>query len=158
MEPTGLTDSLSVGGRVVVKVPLAAAGVCVVGHGEDSLSRRRAACSAKRSSSALLSVWPSGPDPPANGTPVRPKTRTSRPAAATEFCATTIKPAPAPGGTIVIASSPDTIALVRADGQRTTLHRSSGNEIAVVDVRAGRYRRSALTIPGSETELVLKIG
>ena len=55
----------------------------------------------------------------------------------------------------MIASSPDTIALVRADGQRTTLHRSSGNEIAVVDVRAGRYRRSALTIPGSETELVL---
>jgi len=37
---------------VVVKTPLAAAGECLVGHGESSLSRRRAACIARRSSAS----------------------------------------------------------------------------------------------------------
>jgi len=51
--------------------------------------------------------------------------------------------------------SPDTVTLVRPDGQRTTLHRMSGSEITVIDAPIGRYRRSALTIPGSGTELML---
>jgi hypothetical protein len=51
--------------------------------------------------------------------------------------------------------SPEAVTLVRPDGERTTLHRTSGDEITVIDVRVGRYRRSALTIPGTGIELML---
>jgi hypothetical protein len=47
------------------------------------------------------------------------------------------------------------VTLVEPGGQRRTLARESGDEIAVTVIGGGRYRRSALTIAGSGIVLPL---
>jgi hypothetical protein len=51
--------------------------------------------------------------------------------------------------------SADAVALVEPGGKRTTLSRTSGDEILVTATGGGRYRRPALTIAGSGTLLPL---
>jgi hypothetical protein len=51
--------------------------------------------------------------------------------------------------------SPDAVTLVESNGKQTTLSRASGDEIRVIAVGGGRYRRPALTIVGSGTVLPL---
>lgn len=54
-----------------------------------------------------------------------------------------------------IEISAEAVTLTGPGGERETLSRSSGDELRVVVVGSGRYRRSALTIPGSGTNLPL---
>ena len=51
--------------------------------------------------------------------------------------------------------SPEAVTLVEPNGKRTTLSRENGDEILVTVTGGGRYRTSALTIPGSGTLLPL---
>ncbi len=53
--------------------------------------------------------------------------------------------------------SPQAIVLVDSKGERKGLSRQSGDQVRVIQLGSGRYRRAGLTIPGSGTAIPLPL-